>query len=95
MLRDINRRYAVKEKIAMVTITVNFGADTSTYHISLVAIDYVLITFDVFGRMAEEQEVQPRGVITRVFFFTMTTDASFKRFMPGIARVYRDNVYAV
>lgn len=51
------------------TVTDNFGADTSTYSISLVAIDYVLVTFHVFGRVAKEQAVQPRGIITRVFFF--------------------------
>lgn len=71
-----------------VTVTVNFGGDTSTYSISLVAIDYVLVTFHVFGRGQ-----RAGGAATwrnhASFFFTMTTDATFKRFMPGIARPSR------
>lgn len=50
------------------------------------------ITFSLpftFSDVAKEQAVQPRGVITRAFFFTATTDTSFKRFMPGIARPSR------
>lgn len=44
-----------------------------------------------FSDVAKEQAIPPRGV-TRVFFFHSEADASFKRFMPGIARPSRDNV---
>jgi len=74
-------------------LTVNVGADTSTYSISFVAIDYILVIdcFYVFGRGQRAS-----GAATwhnqASFFFTTMTDASFKRFMPGIVQQWRRDI---